>query len=71
MINTERLKQLSTHPTTKVEESDEPSFCTKEYEEHCHECEYILEESVCHPGGCSTHAVEKYSCNLGYWEDDF
>jgi len=71
MMNIERLKQLNLRLITKLAEPDEPSFCTEEYEEHCHYCAYIKEEMVSHPAGNQVHSVEKYSCDLGHWEDDF
>jgi hypothetical protein len=49
-----------------------PKECKQEYiKEVCDGCPLNEFTMVGHPGGSSTHSVEKHWCELGYWEEDF
>ena len=52
---------------------DRPEDCPEEDGDGdtCKDCPFISSERVSHPGGSSYHSVNKYTCNLGYWEDNF
>ena len=52
--------------------SDEPWDCRMEFvDEICPDCEFLNVEQVSHPGGDSKCLVDKLTCTLGHWEDDF
>lgn len=58
----------------KKEKTDEkPEYCPEEEGDGdtCKECPFLSSERVGHPGGSSYHSVDKFTCTLGYWEDNF
>lgn len=65
------LKEYSLSNLLEVK-NEEPNGCIEEYDEDvCLGCVFLSSEEVPHPAGCSKNSVEKNSCSIGHWEDDF
>ena len=65
-------QQLFQHLREEDEREDTPEDCKAEYDENiCTKCSFLTSEKVTHPGGDSKILVDKNSCMLNYWEDNF
>jgi len=66
------MKIISSQIFEPLKKNTLPEGCIEEFKDKvcmsCIECSHVM---VGHPGGASFHQVEKYSCDLGYWKDDF
>lgn len=66
------LQMINTLKRALAIDSSEPDNCTKDYaDDTCPDCEFLVCEQVSHPGGDSKSSVDKLSCGLGHWEDNF
>ena len=66
------LQMINTIKRALAIDADEPENCTKEYtDDICPDCKFLKCERVSHPGGDSRSSVDKLSCGLGHWEDNF
>lgn len=67
-----QIKILKTNMSIEKQNQFENTDCEKEYiEKICDDCKFKNFKKVSHPGGSPYHSVNKYFCELGYWEDDF
>jgi hypothetical protein len=72
-IKLKELPSLRKHVTKKRKVDEKPEYCPEEDGDGdtCKECSFLSSERVGHPGGSSYHSVDKFTCTLGYWEDNF
>ena len=64
------IKSIPLFAYKKEEDIGDPEGCVQEYKDICDGCSFCSSVEVSHPGG-GMSTVPKYSCDLGYWEEDF
>ena len=71
MENNDNTQNVSTGSNTVLSAVNIPDDCLEHYDKACERCEYMISETVSHPGGDRYHSVEKNKCEQGFWEDNF